>query len=455
MKYINLNSRFCKFVKKENLFSKNNQVLLAISGGVDSVVLAHLLKEENISFGLAHCNFKLRGKESDEDEKFVAELAEKYSVPFFSTHFNTIEIAASKKNSIQVAARELRYEWLNMVLTTEGYDFLATAHHLNDSIETVILNLSKGCGIRGLHGILPKNDQNRIIRPLMFANKDEILSYANEKGLDFRTDSSNESLKYSRNLIRHQVLPILKKLNPSLEQTFQQNFQNFKEAEELFLYAINKLSTALNEADTDAEIIKIDTKKLSNTPAPSTVLFEMLSPYGFNNDQLNQIIDQIDNTESANYESDKYLLSRNYGKLILKLKENENEACEILIINDLRDLPIIKENIFGKKLQIELLNNLHNISQVPLVAFFDADKLKMPLKIRFWKKADRFQPKGMGGKHKKLSSFFKDLKLNEQDRKKLPLFCSGDEIAWVIGYRTSEKFNIDSNSLNILKITYL
>ncbi len=200
---IHLITKFIKFISDNSLFTKKNRILLAISGGVDSVVLAMLLKEFGADFALAHCNFQLRGEESDGDEAFVIQLASELGVNFYVKHFNTEKIAAEKGISIQMAARELRYDWLFGLLENKNFDLLATAHHLNDSIETLIMNLAKGCGIRGLHGILPKNEEKRIVRPLLFASKDEIIEAALTAEIRYRVDSSNASIKYARNRIRH------------------------------------------------------------------------------------------------------------------------------------------------------------------------------------------------------------------------------------------------------------
>ena len=237
-------TKFQKYITEQNLFSKKDKVLIATSGGIDSTVLCFLFHLSKFNFGIAHCNFKLRGKESDEDAVFVKKLAEKLQVPFYSIDFETEKIAKERKESIQLVARNLRYEWLEKTRQLNAspfgnYQWIATAHHLNDSIETVLYNFTKGCGIRGLHGILPKN--GNIIRPLLFATKEEIEDYAQKHQINFREDVSNSTDKYARNKIRHHVIPILKELNPAFERTGFENIERLREVEALYDFAVENL----------------------------------------------------------------------------------------------------------------------------------------------------------------------------------------------------------------------
>jgi tRNA(Ile)-lysidine synthase len=419
-------------------------------------VLVHLFLQIPCEIAIAHCNFNLRAEESDGDEAFILELAQKFKIPFFSVSFNTKKIAKERKISIQMAARDLRYQWLENIRKTQGFDFIATAHHLDDSIETLLLNLTNGCGIRGLHGIAAKNEETKIIRPLIFATKQEIVEYAKKNNISFREDSSNKSVKYSRNLIRQLVVPILKSINPSLEQSFSNNFKHFRESEILFDYAINKLSNEILEQADNDELFKIDLALLQNIPAKGTVLFEMIYPYGFNYSQVSEILQHASNTESAVYESSTHVLFRNYKKLILKKK----------VVEQLEEKLLLKEPLEGQFLfkigDIGLLNfEPQNIGEFDIkkttdnVAYFDADELQYPLSLRYYKSGDYFEPFGMAGKRKKLSSFFKDEKIPQNYRSKIPLLLSNDKIIWVIGHRTSETFKVKPDTKNIVKISFM
>ncbi len=447
-------TKFIKFISDNSLFTKKNRILLAISGGVDSVVLAMLLKEFGADFALAHCNFQLRGEESDGDEAFVIQLASELGVNFYVKHFNTEKIAAEKGISIQMAARELRYDWLFGLLENKNFDLLATAHHLNDSIETLIMNLAKGCGIRGLHGILPKNEEKRIVRPLLFASKDEIIEAALTAEIRYRVDSSNASIKYARNRIRHQMLPLLKKLNPALERSFETNFKHFWEAEQLFDFAIETIKKQILDDPERDEILKIDIEKLNEFPSQKTVIFEMLSPYGFNSHQVEQIFNNLQNLESAFFLSEDFILERSYGKLILKKKNNLKDKYCVLV----EKLPLKDENIEieteDKIFKLEI-NDSSEVKSDLNVAFFDAEKLQMPLCFRYKKDGDSFIPKGMGGKKKKISKFLKDIKMNISERDRLIFLDSSGKIIWIPGHRHSESYAVTELTNLILKVSII
>jgi len=290
---------FKKFVIKENLISPKDKTLIAVSGGVDSVVLCHLFKMAGFDFGIAHCNFKLRGESSNDDAKFVKALSEEFDVPYFESVFETEKYASQNKLSIQEAARNLRYQWFEKIRSENDFDYIATAHHVDDSLETIFYNFAKGCGIRGLHGILPKKD--KIIRPLLFANKNEILGYCAKNSLKYREDVSNASDKYARNAIRHHVLPTLEKINPSLSKTATENIQRLRETEQLFDYAIELLKKEVTETKQGKFLIYV--QKLLKTPAPATLLYELLRPFGFNNNQTLQMLQSIDNQSGAMFYS--------------------------------------------------------------------------------------------------------------------------------------------------------
>ena len=443
--------RFEKFVSDEKLFSADTKVLLALSGGVDSVVLLNLFHRSNVKFAAAHCNFQLRSFESDEDEQFVMKICSDHGVPLFVKKFETESFAKSQKISIQEAARVLRYDWFTALLTQEKFDMIATAHHLDDSIETVLFNLSNGCGISGLHGILPLNQEKKLIRPLMFASKKEIMGFASENGIDFREDSSNSSDKYSRNLIRHHVLPVLEAINQGFVDNFARNIRNFKETEALQQFAIEKIKTEISEELSADELLKINLEAIFDFPSSLTVLFELIKPYGFNSNQAEQILQQAHNPESALYLSEFYLINRNYKKLTVFKKDDKTAFSEIIISSGESEIMVNDK----QKINFEIITKeqFHCHPKNKNLAFFDADKIDFPLLLRYYRNGDSFSPFGMSGKLKKLSSFFKDEKIPEHNRSMVPLLVSDSKIIWVIGYRSSIDFSVSNETNNILKVT--
>lgn len=443
--------RFEKFVSDEKLFSADTKVLLALSGGVDSVVLLNLFYRSKVKFAAAHCNFQLRSLESDEDEAFVRKLTSELEVPLFVKKFKTESFAKSQKISIQEAARVLRYDWFNELLEEEEFDLITTAHHLDDSIETVLFNLSNGCGISGLHGILPLNKEKKLIRPLMFASKKEIMAFASENGIDFREDSSNSSDKYSRNLIRHHVLPVLETINQGFVDNFARNIRNFMETAALQKFAIEKIKTEICEELSADELLKINLESIFDFPSPLTVLFELIKPYGFNRNQAEQILEQAKNHESALYLSEFYLINRNYKKLRVFLKADNIAQTEI-IINEGESEVLVN---YSQKLIFEIMTKeqFDSHPKNKNLAFFDADKIDFPFLLRYYRNGDSFSPFGMSGKLKKLSSFFKDEKIPEYKRSMVPLLVSDSKIIWVIGYRSSNDFFVSNDSKKILKVS--
>jgi tRNA(Ile)-lysidine synthase len=424
---------FEAYIKKEKLFLPTERVLLAVSGGVDSVVMMELFHRAGIEFAVAHCNFKLRGKESDGDEKLVRLMAAKYHVRFYSDDFDTLKYAKEKNISVQMAARELRYDFFETIREQLKFDYIATAHHQDDSVETFFINLIRGTGIAGLHGILPK--QNKIVRPLLFASKDEIIAYAKKEKLKFREDSSNASDKYLRNRIRHHLVPMLKELNPDIDKTLMNEMIRLKEVEDIYKKEIeNRRKRMVKKVDNQVLISIKELNKLS--PLPS-YLYEFLKPYNFNEDNTNKIISVINGEAGKQFISATHRLIKDRESLIIEKLGGANVKKVVIKIKKNQD-----EYIRGSvKLKFEVLNPGTEIIKSKNIAFLDFDKLKFPLELRKWREGDSFYPFGMKGK-KKLSDFFINQKLSLIDKEKTWLLTSNGDIAWVAGIRIDERFKV-------------
>lgn len=427
------------------MFQVKDRVLLALSGGVDSVVMLHLFSQLDYAIGVAHCNFKLRGTESDEDESFCRKLAKELNVPIYIKTFDTLSIAKERGISVQMAARDLRYEWFKEVCEKEGFDYIATAHHLNDSVETFLVNFTKGCGLRGLHGIPMRN--NKIIRPLLFATRKEMEGWATEHHIDFREDASNEQTKYIRNKIRHEVIPVLETINPGFVNSAGETINKVGQAEKLYDFAIEFFRQQVL-LETPEGTLVIELKKLLESPAPHTLLFEFLRPTGLHQDQVGRIFSA---KTGAVFYSEKYRFLVDRDRLICELTPNR-EQNEYFIEPGENAISFEDQTL-----------ELSNIPRLPVkypnsrkVIFVDEKKLVFPLKVRGWKEGDKFKPFGMQGKSKKLKDFFNDIKLSlfEKERVRILEDAKG-QIVWVIGYRADERFRIGEDTRKVLRITLL
>ena len=417
---------------------KGKKILIACSGGLDSVVLSRLFKELNYNISLAHCNFSLRGKESDEDEKFVISLAGMLSIPVFNKKFNTKAYKIKHKLSTQVAARKLRYQWFDEVCAGHSFDYLATAHHLDDDLETFLINLSRGTGLKGLTGIPVMND--KIIRPFLNFPRADILYYAKEKNSTWREDSSNQTTDYLRNKLRIEVIPRLKEVDLNLLNGFQQTQKNLNESASLvndYMALIKNL--VVNKTD---EGFEIDIFKLLELPNTNALLYELLAPFGFTawNDISNLLVAQ----------SGKQIFSETHR--IIK-----NRTSLLLVENNLvqdQETYLIKES--DKRIDVPINLKIEQVEKtsdyIPGIVYLDAQKLKFPLQLRKWQEGDLFYPFGMTGK-KKLSKFFKDEKLSLLAKEKTWVLTSSDDIVWIVGIRADHRFKVESQTKSILKIT--
>ncbi len=436
----NLLQKFIEFNENNRLANCKKKVLLAVSGGVDSVVMCHLFHESKFPFAIAHCNFQLRGKESNGDERFVKELAKKYGVEFFSKKFDTKTKSKQEKISVQLAARELRYEWFERLLNEKGFVLVATAHQLNDNIETIIYNITKGTGIRGLRGIPVR--QVRFIRPLLFATRNEIEDYANKRELKFREDSSNADDKYVRNKIRHHVIPMLKEINPSLENTFAGKIELFTELEHFYERQIRKpVRQLFLQRGNDIYIPVLSLKKIKS---PSSVLFEYLHQYEFSREQIEDILANVDAEPGKQFLSPKARIIKDRRFFILTKLSDKGFSYQVISEKDKR----IKLDS-GKVLNISSANS---IKPDKTVAFIDKSKLEFPLIARHWKQGDYFYPFGMKMKKKKLKKFFNDEKVPLHQKENIWVIESNKKIVWVAGYRIDERYKVSDKTTDMLKL---
>lgn len=438
--------RLTEQLPQDNLLQKGDKVLLAVSGGLDSVVMTHLLHGLGFATAVAHCNFKLRGADADGDEAFVKELAAKLELPFFSTQFDTKGHAKQHGLSTQMAARELRYEWLEGIRKQTDCYYLATAHHKNDQAETVLLNLVKGTGIRGLHGMLPK--QGHLVRPLLAFTRAELETYAQANNLTWRTDASNADTHYQRNFLRHEVLPLLEQINPSVVNTLAQEANYFKDAANIYEQGIKYYLKKLVEKRKEGFFVPI--KKLKLYPAQATLLFEWLGPVGFNETQVQDILTVLESTEVKQFYSTDYRLIKDRQFLVLTAKANETEHRVVIEKFSKR----VKVPGLELKFHVQTATNYHIPTQ-PSVAALDADKLEMPLVLRRWQRGDYLYPIGPKRKKKKLSNLLGELKLTQLQKENTWVLLSGECIVWVVGLRMDDRFKVTGGTKSVVEVMVL
>jgi tRNA(Ile)-lysidine synthase len=430
---------FTDFIGQNNLFTPDSQILAAVSGGMDSVLMVHLLKAAGYNFGIAHCNFRLRGDEAIADQQFVHQLAAQLNIPFHIIDFDTKKYAADKKISIQMAARELRYQWFAQISQQANYDVISLAHHQNDAIETILLNLTRGTGIAGLHGILPKNGS--IVRPLLFLKRDEIQDIVTANSLAYVEDSSNSSVKYARNKIRLEVIPKLKELNPVLESTFEHNLKHFRNLEILLDQKLTELKKSIFIIHKDEVHLPIE--EIKKLHPQSLLLFGLLQQYGFNESTVDDIISALDKHSGRVFESTGFTLVLDRGKLILTKKQIAQD--EVIQIN--KD----QKEVHFNKYQ---LNILHDDSPLiirdnPLAVSVDTDLLNYPLTLRHWEQSDHFYPLGMKTRQK-LSDFFIHQKIPLHEKTQIPLLVNGNgDIIWIGGYRPDERYKVSKKTKKV------
>jgi len=426
----------------ENLsFLQGKKLLLAVSGGVDSMVLVKLFQALDYDIAIAHCNFRLRGEESDGDTRFVEQYASGNNIPVFITHFDTERFATDNKLSVQVAARQLRYMWFDEIIQQNGYDYLLTAHHLDDSLETFLINFSRGTGLQGLTGIPQQN--GNIVRPLLPFTRTEIEQYAKEHNIAWRDDSSNASDKYLRNKIRHHVVPLLKELNPSFYAGFENTLESLQQsaslADDAAVLVYQQVVTEMPQSK------NINLNELLKLPNYKAYLYHWLNPLGFKAwDDIYKLV----NAQSGKYVlSDSYRIIKDRDVLIITLLK-DTEVQDYIINEDVKQ---ISEPVNLVLSQAETVDNPAGKN----IMYADAKALKFPLFVRKWKEGDSFYPLGINGQKKKLSKYFKDEKLPLHEKEAVWLLTSGDDIVWIIGHRADHRFRVTTDTKEIIKIEWL
>lgn len=436
--------RLKSYLEENKLCKSGDRVLLAVSGGIDSVVMAHLFREADYDCAVAHCNFQLRGKDSESDEAFVRLLGASLEMPVYVTRFDVEETVKEEGISVQMAARELRYTWFEELLNDYSYDLVATAHNENDSVETFFINLSRGTGIRGLTGISPVN--GKIIRPLLFATRKDIIAYAEQKQFKFREDASNLDTKYRRNKIRHDVIPVMEQINPGFTETMSLNMERLTEVFGIYKHAVKLAREELFEEGSSR--ITIDIGKLSSLSPRRTWFYELFSPFGFTRSQCEGIEQIMDAKPGRRSISTTHQLFKDRDSLILIQSTQESfERYYLDGPDNGSSLP------FPMDVEVIDRDELEKIPSDPNIACLDHDEIQFPLTIRHWLHGDYFYPLGMN-QMKKLSDFFVDNKISVPEKESTWILASGKKIVWIMGHRIDHRFRITEKTTKVLLLSF-
>jgi tRNA(Ile)-lysidine synthase len=434
-------NRFLENITTKQLFETKQKVLLAVSGGIDSMVMLYLFEKSGFDYGIVHCNFQLRGDESDQDEEFVKKQVLIHGVPSYFKRFDTEEYAQINGISIEMAARDLRYEYFEKIRVEHHYNFVATAHHSDDLIETFFLNLSRKTGIKGLTGI--KDKSGRIIRPLLFANRGEIEKFASENCIEFREDSTNIEVFYHRNFLRNRILPLFSELNPSFKKNVLASIENLKDAETVYSGFFETEKQKVVESAANSQIIEID--DLKKSAHPKLLLLEILSEFNFNPAVVEEVFQSLDGDSGKQFYSKTHRLVKDREKLFISLvqeKENKIYYVEAIDLKLIEPFNVKIEKLSGKDFKVRKEKNF---------ACLDFEKLEFPLLIRKWQQGDYFQPLGMTG-FKKVSDFLIDEKIPVHEKENIWLLCSGNKIAWIMGHRIDNRFKVTPKTQYIYKM---
>ncbi len=431
-------------LNEHGLCGFGERILLTVSGGVDSVVMTHLFTRGGYECAIAHCNFRLRGEESDAEEAFVRSLAAGLEIPVFVKEFDVDSEVKEKGISVQMAARELRYSWFHELAEQHGFDVIATAHNLNDSVETFLLNLSRGTGIRGLTGIPARN--GKVIRPMLFASRKEIGDYARKNSLGFREDSSNLETKYQRNKIRHDVIPFLEQINPVFIETMAGNMNRLREVSGIFTLAVDQVRDSLFEREGGAIRISID--KLKRLSPLDTWLYELFSPFGFTRLQCEGIGQILASSPGRRSISPTHQLYKDRERLILV--ESKQQAFERYYLDRPENFSSLP---FAMDVEVIERGELERIPADRNTACLDYDLVRFPLTIRHWLHGDFFYPLGME-QIKKLSDFFVDEKVPVPEKERIWILATGRQIVWIMGQRIDHRFRITGQTRRVLLLRF-
>jgi len=434
-------NQFIEKITTKKLFEPKQKVLLAVSGGIDSMVMLYLFEKSGFDYGIVHCNFQLRGDESDQDEEFVKKQVLIHGVPSFFKRFDTGEYAQINGISIEMAARDLRYDYFETIRVEHHFDFIATAHHSDDLIETFFLNLSRKTGIKGLTGI--KDKSGKIIRPLLFASRWEIEKFASGNYIEFREDSTNSEVVYQRNFLRHRILPLFSELNPSFKKNILASIENLKDAEAVYSRFFETEKQKVIENATDSKIIDIE--KLRKSEHPKLLLLEILTEFNFNPAVVEEAFQSLESEPGKQFFSKTHRMVKDREKLFVSLIQEKEIKIYYIEHDDLKLIEpfVIKiEKLAGKDFKIRKEQN---------IACLDFEKLEFPLLIRKWQQGDYFQPLGMIG-FKKVSDFFIDEKIPLHQKENTWVLCSGNKIAWIMGFRIDNRFKIGNKTKKVMKI---
>lgn len=432
-------NRIRTYINKYQLLTEELPVLVGLSGGADSVALLSVLVRLGYSCIAVHCNFHLRGEESLRDERFAENFARQVlKVPFYKIDFDTESYAAEKHISIEMAARELRYEWFEQMRRTLGAQAIAVAHHRDDSVETLLMNLVRGTGIRGLVGIRPKNGY--VVRPLLAVSRQEIIEWLSDQHYSYMVDSTNLSDAYTRNFVRLRILPLLEEINPSVRTAIARTAEHLSAAENFYLDIIAK---ARQEVMLTEQCLSISA--LLRYPAPETVLYELLKPYGFTRLVADEVFLSLTKESGKQFFSADYRLVKDREYLLIEPKRQEKQSQKFTLDEE--------EGVWHYPIELSCrkivyFSDLH-IQKDKHMAYLDYDKLKFPLFLRRWQEGDWFVPFGMKGR-KKLSDYFSDHKFSRIQKEQTWLLCSGDDIVWIVGERTDNRFRIDEKTKSVL-----
>ncbi|MEO7309077.1 MAG: tRNA lysidine(34) synthetase TilS [Chitinophagaceae bacterium] len=442
---------FQNFLRQYPSLAYNSTWLIAVSGGVDSVVLCHLAKANQIPFAIAHCNFQLRGDESNRDKAFVRDLAQGFNVPLFVKDFDTKQYMADEGKSVQVAAREIRYDWFAGLLQQMAQDsplktqVIATAHHANDNIETVLMNLFRGSGIKGLRGIVPV--QGKIIRPMLGVGKEAIVNYAESNGLCWVEDSSNSSDKYTRNLVRNKVIPLMEQAIPRDEICFEKSLGLLSEAEMLYDEAIALHKKKLVE--TRGVEHHIPVLKLAASKPLRTITYEIIKDFGFNSAQTDEVLALLNSKSGRYVGSATHRIIRNRAWFIIA--PQKTEGAGLILIEEQDKKVTFSGGVLAVKQ--EVVQSQMAIPKAASLALLDATEIHFPLILRPWKPGDYFYPLGMM-KKKKLARFFIDQKLSKTEKESIWVIESDKKILWVIGHRIDERYKVTDRTKTVLWLDF-